>query len=235
MRTLPNYILWMVFLFVFSYCGANMPIWRFAQPVNYIGFWIMLITIVLSAIGMFVAPLTGVLDSAATRSARSPSRRSRISASRGRVAGQGVAAALAHAVRDDRLRGDLRLARARRLRRHGAAARVRDRRPPGRRAARCSASTRSRSSRSRRSPSPGVGGGGGRFAAGVGKLIFAGHVRAHPRGLRHRARLRRLRHDRPDRDAARLPRHARDAGRVGGRHRFRSSGTCTSRASSRWG
>lgn len=63
-RTLPNYLLWMVFLFVFSYCGANMPIWRFAQPVNYIGFWIMLITIVLSAVGMFVAPLTGVKDAA---------------------------------------------------------------------------------------------------------------------------------------------------------------------------
>jgi len=61
-RTMPNYLLWMLFLFVFSYCGANMPIWRFAQPVNYIGFWIMLITIVLSAIGMFVAPLTGVMD-----------------------------------------------------------------------------------------------------------------------------------------------------------------------------
>ncbi|MGE5347548.1 MAG: carbon starvation protein A [Acidithiobacillales bacterium] len=63
-RTLPNYLLWMLFLFVFSYCGANMPIWRFAQPVNYIGFWIMLITIVLSAVGMFVAPLTGATDAA---------------------------------------------------------------------------------------------------------------------------------------------------------------------------
>jgi carbon starvation protein len=63
-RTLPNYLLWMVFLFAFSYCGANMPIWRFAQPVNYIGFWVMLITIVLSAIGALVAPLTGALDAA---------------------------------------------------------------------------------------------------------------------------------------------------------------------------
>lgn len=62
-KTLPNYLLWMLFLFVFSYMGANMPIWRFAQPVNYIGFWVMLITIVLSAIGALVAPLTGVLDS----------------------------------------------------------------------------------------------------------------------------------------------------------------------------
>jgi carbon starvation protein len=61
-RTLPNYLLWMVFLFVFSYLGANLPIWRFAQPVNYIGFWVTLITILLSAVGAFLAPLTGVKD-----------------------------------------------------------------------------------------------------------------------------------------------------------------------------
>ena len=61
-RTLPSYLLWMVFLFVFSYLGANLPIWRFAQPVNYIGFWITLITIGLSAIGAFLAPLTGAKD-----------------------------------------------------------------------------------------------------------------------------------------------------------------------------
>jgi carbon starvation protein len=63
-KTLPNYLLWMVFLFVFSYLGANLPIWRFAQPVNYIGFWITLITILLSAVGMVVAPLLGTHDAA---------------------------------------------------------------------------------------------------------------------------------------------------------------------------
>jgi carbon starvation protein len=63
-RTLPNYLLWTLFLFVFSYLGANLPIWRFAQPVNYIGFWVMLITIVLSAIGALVAPLSGAKDAA---------------------------------------------------------------------------------------------------------------------------------------------------------------------------
>jgi carbon starvation protein len=61
-KTLPSYLLWMVFLLVFSYLGANLPIWRFAQPVNYIGFWVMLITIVLSAIGAVLAPLTGARD-----------------------------------------------------------------------------------------------------------------------------------------------------------------------------
>ncbi len=56
LKTLPNYLWWMVFLFAFSYMGANLPIWRFAQPVNYIGFWITSITILLSALGMVVAP-----------------------------------------------------------------------------------------------------------------------------------------------------------------------------------
>lgn len=61
-KTLPSYLFWALFLFVFSYLGANLPIWRFAQPVNYIGFWVTLITIVLSAIGAVLAPLTGITD-----------------------------------------------------------------------------------------------------------------------------------------------------------------------------
>ena len=61
-KTLPSYLLWMVFLFVFSYLGANLPIWRFAQPVNYIGFWVMLITILTSGVGAVLAPLTGAHD-----------------------------------------------------------------------------------------------------------------------------------------------------------------------------
>jgi carbon starvation protein len=63
-KTLPNYLFWMAFLFVFSYLGANLPIWRFAQPVNYIGFWITSLTILLSALGMVVAPLLGTKDAA---------------------------------------------------------------------------------------------------------------------------------------------------------------------------
>jgi carbon starvation protein len=59
-KTLPSYLLWALFLFVFSYLGANLPIWRFAQPVNYIGFWVTLITIGLSAVGAIVAPFTGI-------------------------------------------------------------------------------------------------------------------------------------------------------------------------------
>jgi carbon starvation protein len=66
LKTLPNYIWWMIFLFGFSYMGANLPIWRFAQPVNYIGFWITSITILLSALGMVLAPLLGTKDVSGT-------------------------------------------------------------------------------------------------------------------------------------------------------------------------
>jgi len=59
-KTLPSYLFWALFLFVFSYLGANLPIWRFAQPVNYIGFWVTLITIGLSALGAVLAPFTGI-------------------------------------------------------------------------------------------------------------------------------------------------------------------------------
>ena len=62
-KTLPSYLFWALFLFIFSYLGANLPIWRFAQPVNYIGFWVTLLTIGLSAVGAILAPLTGALDS----------------------------------------------------------------------------------------------------------------------------------------------------------------------------
>ncbi len=54
--TLPSYLLWALFLLVFAYLASTLPIWRFAQPVNYIGFWITLLTIGFSAIGAVLAP-----------------------------------------------------------------------------------------------------------------------------------------------------------------------------------
>ena len=55
-KTMPNYLLWALFLLVFSYLAATLPIWRFAQPVNYIGFWVTLLAIGLSAVGAVLAP-----------------------------------------------------------------------------------------------------------------------------------------------------------------------------------
>ncbi len=54
--TLPSYLFWALFLLVFSYLASTLPIWRFAQPVNYIGFWVTLLTIGFSAIGAVLAP-----------------------------------------------------------------------------------------------------------------------------------------------------------------------------------
>jgi carbon starvation protein len=54
--TMPSYLFWALFLLGFSYLAATLPIWRFAQPVNYIGFWVTLLTIGISAIGAILAP-----------------------------------------------------------------------------------------------------------------------------------------------------------------------------------
>jgi carbon starvation protein len=54
----PSFIFWAIALLVFSYLGANLPIWRFAQPVNYIGFWITALVIVAAGIGAVLAPFT---------------------------------------------------------------------------------------------------------------------------------------------------------------------------------
>jgi carbon starvation protein len=60
----PSFIFWVLLLFVFSYLGANLPIWRFAQPVNYIGFWITLLTIGLSALGALLGGVLGIFNPA---------------------------------------------------------------------------------------------------------------------------------------------------------------------------
>jgi len=52
----PSFLFWIIVLLVFSYLGTNMAIWRFAQPVNYIGFWITALVIAVSAIGAILAP-----------------------------------------------------------------------------------------------------------------------------------------------------------------------------------
>src|SRR5467141_439028 len=63
-KMLPSFIFWCVFLFVFSYLGTIVPIWRFAQPANYIGFWVTFLTIGLSALGAIVGGILGLLGNA---------------------------------------------------------------------------------------------------------------------------------------------------------------------------
>jgi carbon starvation protein len=63
-KMLPSFIFWCIFLFVFSYLGTILPIWRFAQPVNYIGFWVTFLTIALSALGAIIGSIGGLLGNA---------------------------------------------------------------------------------------------------------------------------------------------------------------------------
>jgi carbon starvation protein len=63
-KTLPSYLFWALFLLVFAYLSSILPIWRFAQPVNYIGFWITLIAIGFSMLGAIIAPFTGATTAA---------------------------------------------------------------------------------------------------------------------------------------------------------------------------
>jgi carbon starvation protein len=55
-----SYIFWLLFVVAFSYAGAVLPIWRWAQPVNYIGFWVMAFTIIGgfagAAMAVFIKP-----------------------------------------------------------------------------------------------------------------------------------------------------------------------------------
>lgn len=50
-----SYMFWLLFVVAFSYLGATLPIWRYAQPVNYIGFWVMALTIVGGWLGGVIA------------------------------------------------------------------------------------------------------------------------------------------------------------------------------------
>lgn len=46
--------LWSIVVLVLCYLGATLPIWRWAQPINYVAFWIVFLGIVGGTIGMIV-------------------------------------------------------------------------------------------------------------------------------------------------------------------------------------
>lgn len=50
-----SFLFWLLFMFGFCYLGAALPIWRYAQPVNYIGFWIAALTLFFGFLGAFIA------------------------------------------------------------------------------------------------------------------------------------------------------------------------------------
>ncbi len=47
-------LFWGVVALGFCYLGSVLPIWRFAQPVNYVSFWLVLMGIVGSIVGIFI-------------------------------------------------------------------------------------------------------------------------------------------------------------------------------------
>ena len=51
--------LWGIGALVFCYLGSVLPIWRFAQPVNYTSFWFVALGIVGSFFGILIATFTG--------------------------------------------------------------------------------------------------------------------------------------------------------------------------------
>jgi carbon starvation protein len=46
--------LWSIVVLLLCYLGATLPIWRWAQPINYVAFWIVFLGIVGGTIGMIV-------------------------------------------------------------------------------------------------------------------------------------------------------------------------------------
>lgn len=46
--------IWVLFVLAFCYFGATLPIWRWAQPLNYLGFWVVFLAMVGTALGILI-------------------------------------------------------------------------------------------------------------------------------------------------------------------------------------
>lgn len=54
-QILPSFTFWALFILAFCYFGSVLPIWRWAQPVVYIGFWITAVAMLLGLGGAALA------------------------------------------------------------------------------------------------------------------------------------------------------------------------------------
>jgi carbon starvation protein len=54
--------LWAIIMLGFCYLGSVLPIWRFAQPVNYTSFWFVFLGIVGSIVGIVIATFNGAVN-----------------------------------------------------------------------------------------------------------------------------------------------------------------------------
>ena len=55
-------VFWAVVIALFCYLGSVLPIWRFAQPVNYTSFWFVALGMVLAILGIAIATFTGSVN-----------------------------------------------------------------------------------------------------------------------------------------------------------------------------
>jgi len=49
----PTFV-WVIAVLIFCYFGAVLPIWRWAQPMNYLGFWVVFIGMVMISLGILL-------------------------------------------------------------------------------------------------------------------------------------------------------------------------------------
>jgi carbon starvation protein len=54
-RIMPSFVFWAIFILAFCYFGSILPIWRLAQPVVYIGFWVTAVAMLLGLLGAALA------------------------------------------------------------------------------------------------------------------------------------------------------------------------------------
>ena len=59
-KIMPSLLFWAIAICIFCYAGSVLPIWRMAQPVVYVGFWVTALAMLLglsgAAVGTFVKP-----------------------------------------------------------------------------------------------------------------------------------------------------------------------------------
>jgi carbon starvation protein len=54
-QILPSFVFWALFILGFCYLGSVLPIWRWAQPIVYIGFWVTALAMLLGLLGAALA------------------------------------------------------------------------------------------------------------------------------------------------------------------------------------
>ena len=59
-KIMPSLLFWAIAICIFCYAGSVLPIWRMAQPVVYVGFWITAVAMILgllgASLGTFIKP-----------------------------------------------------------------------------------------------------------------------------------------------------------------------------------